>query len=203
MTATRSHADYTCSLIPVRTRRDELLDAAIELLGGNGVRAVTHRAVDAEAGLPAGSASNVFRSRDALFDGIVERVAARERANWDGLAMGVVPGSPTELARVMAEVAVDATHTNRTLTLCRYSMLVESARRPELRHQLMETGARINTWVTAWLRATGSSYPERDMHLLANYYTGLVLHELAIPDPAFDPFPRLDALLTALIGASA
>lgn len=180
-----------------------MLDAAIRLLGGNGVRAVTHRAVDAEAGLPAGSTSNVFRSRDALFDGIVERVAVRERANWDALAAGSVPASATGLARMLAGVAVDATRTHRTLTLCRYSMLVESARRPELRAQLMETGARVNTWVTAWLRLAGSADPERDMHLVANYYTGLVLHELAIPDPAFDPFPRLDALLTSLIGVSA
>jgi DNA-binding transcriptional regulator YbjK len=186
----------------VRTRREELLDAAIQLLGENGVRAVTHRAVDAEAGLPAGSTSNLFRSRDALFDGIVERVAARERATWDGLTAGVVPDSPAELARVMADVAVDATRRHHTLTLCRYSMLVESARRPELRVQLMETGARINTWVTAWLRLSGSAEPERDMHLLANYYTGLVLHELAIPDPAFDPYPRLAALLSSLIGIS-
>jgi DNA-binding transcriptional regulator YbjK len=181
------------------TRRDGLLDAAIRLLGDHGVRTVTHRAVDAEAGLPAGSASNLFRSRDALFDGIVERVAERERANWDELAAGSVPASPTELARVLAGVAVDATRAHRTLTLCRYSMLVEAARRPELRAQLMETGTRINTWVTAWLRLAGSVDPERDMHLVANYYTGLVLHELALPDPAFDPFPRLDALLTALV----
>jgi DNA-binding transcriptional regulator YbjK len=183
----------------VGNRREELLDAAISLLGDSGVRAVTHRAVDAAAGLPAGATSNVFRSRDALFDGIVERVAARERANWDAVSAGTPPTTPAELAWVLAGVARDATRTHRTLTLCRYSMLVEAARRPELRAQLMETGARINTWVMAWLRLAGSTDPERDMHLVANYYTGVVLHELAIPDPAFDPFPRLDALLTALL----
>ena len=129
-------------------------------------------------------------------------MAARERANWDDLTTGTPPTSPTELARVLAGVARDATHTHRTLTLCRYSMLVEAARRPELRTQLMETGARINTWVMAWLRLAGSADPERDMHLVANYYTGLVLHELAVPDPAFDPFPRFDALLTSLIGTT-
>jgi DNA-binding transcriptional regulator YbjK len=183
----------------VGNRREELLDAAISILGESGVRAVTHRAVDAGAGLPAGATSNVFRSRDALFDGIVERVAARERANWDALTAVTPPTSPSGIARLLADAACDATRTHRTLTLCRYSMLVEAARRPELRAQLMETGARVNTWVMAWLRLAGSTDPERDMHLIANYYTGLVLHELAVPDPAFDPFPRFDALLTALI----
>jgi DNA-binding transcriptional regulator YbjK len=35
------------------SRREHLLDAAIRVLGEGGVRAVTHRAVDAEAGLGA------------------------------------------------------------------------------------------------------------------------------------------------------
>ncbi len=141
----------------------------------------------------------MFRSRAALFDGIVERVAVRERANWDEVAAATPPTSPAELARVLADAARDATRAHRTLTLCRYTMLVESAHRAELRARLMATGARVNTWVTAWLRLAGSTDPERDMHLVANYYTGLVLHELAVPDPDFDPFPRLEALLTALM----
>jgi len=69
----------------VADRCEQLLDA-ISLLGDRGVRAVTHRAVDAQAGLPVGSTSNHFRTRDALFDGVAERFSARERANWEHLA---------------------------------------------------------------------------------------------------------------------
>ena len=181
------------------TRREDLLDAAITLLGEQGVRAVTHRAVDAEAGVPAGSASNVFRTRDALFDGIVERFAARERENWEVLATRADPRSPAALAKTMAAVAREATTTHRTLTLSRYAILVEAARRPELREQLAAGGARVNAWVTTWLRLAGSADPGRDLDLVANFYTGLVLHELAVPDPEFDPEPRLAALLTNLI----
>ena len=57
------------------TRQQQILDAAVDLLGEQGVRAVTHRAVDAAAGLPAGATSNLFRTREALFDGIVDRIA--------------------------------------------------------------------------------------------------------------------------------
>jgi AcrR family transcriptional regulator len=184
-------------------RRDDLLDAAITLLGEQGVRAVTHRAVDAAAGLPAGSTSNYFRTRDALFDAIVERFAARERANWEELAAHLVPTTTTDLARALAVFARDAAGRNRALTLSRYSILVEAARRPELRPQLLTTGARVNTWFATWLRLVGSTDPDHHGHVVGNYLTGLILHQLAIPDPTFDPSTHLDALLTSLIRTQA
>lgn len=56
------------------TRRQQLADAAIAVVADEGVRGLTHRAVDLRAGLPTGSASNVFRSRDTLVAGIAERL---------------------------------------------------------------------------------------------------------------------------------
>jgi hypothetical protein len=32
-----------------------------------------------------------------------------------------------------------------------------------------------------------------------NHWTGIVLHQLANPDPAFNPLPQISALVTALI----
>ena len=130
-------------------RRDDLLDAAIAVLGESGIHALTHRAVDAAAGLPAGSASNHFRTRDALLGAVVERFAAGFH--------------------------------------------------PSLRAQLAATGARVNAWFTNWIRIAGSADPQRDAPIVMNHWTGLVLHQLAHPDPAFDPAPQLTALVTAVI----
>ena len=69
------------------------------------------------------------------------------------------------------------------------------------RQQLGSTGARVNAWFATWLRVFGSTDVERDANLIMNYWTGLVLHELAIPDPEFDPRPRLAALPDTLIPA--
>ncbi|WP_232075967.1 hypothetical protein [Phytohabitans suffuscus] len=52
---------------------------------------MTHRAVDAEAGVPQGTTSNHFRTRDALFEGVVERFAQRERAAFEDLAGAADP----------------------------------------------------------------------------------------------------------------
>jgi AcrR family transcriptional regulator len=181
------------------TRRDDLLDAAIGVLGERGVRALTHRAVEAAAGLPAGSTVNHFRTRDALLNAVVERFAARERANWEQLATRMCPVTPAELARTLTVFAQESTGAQRTLTLARYAILVEAAIHPSLRAQLAETGGRVNAYFRNWLRAAGSTDPDRDLPVIANHLTGVVLHQLAIPDPAFDPFPQLEALVTSVI----
>ena len=181
-------------------RRDDLLDAAITVLGERGTHALTHRAVDAAAGLPAGSTSNHFRTRDALFDGVVVRFAERERANFDRVVARRSPTTPDALAEVMVALAREATGPQRSLTLARYAILVEAAIRPELRARLLTTGAAVDAWFTAWLPVAGSTDPERDAPLLMNHWTGLVLHELAVPDPAFDPSAQLTAMTRAVLG---
>ena len=180
-------------------RRDDLLDAAIALLGVEGVHGVTHRAVDAAAGVPAGSTSNYFRTRDALLEAVGERFAARERANFEDIAIAIAPTTPVELARALAAYARDATGPNRTLTLARYAILVEAANRPALRGQLTETGARITAWHANWMRLIGSTDPERDTRIVANFVTGAVLHQLAYPNPAFDLTAYLTELIESLV----
>ena len=57
-------------------RRTAIADAAIRLVATRGVRGLTHRAVDAELGLPAGSTSYYLRTRQALLAACVERLLA-------------------------------------------------------------------------------------------------------------------------------
>ena len=183
------------------SRRGELLDAAIAIVGEAGVHGLTHRAVDAAAGVPAGSASNLFRTRDALLEAVTERFAARERASWEEIAARVCPTTPGQLAEALAAFAREAAGRNRALTLTRYAILVEAGIHPPLRERLLATGSRVNDWFTNWVRVAGSSDPRRDAPVLMNHWTGLVLHEVAAPDPAFDPYPQLFALVSALIPA--
>ncbi len=180
-------------------RRTLLLDTAIELLGEHGERAASHRSVDAAAGVPLGTTSNWFRTRRALLEAVVERFADRERAVSEALFERLSPQTPAELGRAMAVFAQEATGRHRALTLARYTILVETARQPDLRARLLLTGARVNAWFALHLKALGSADPDHDVHVLANYWTGLVLHQLAIPDPGFDPTDHLVRLVESLV----
>jgi AcrR family transcriptional regulator len=180
-----------------------LLDAAIEVLGERGMRALTHRAVDAEAGVAAGSTANYFPTRESLLEAIVERVSAMERGRFDELAAEVYPATPAELGRSVAKWVQEATGARRVLTLSRYAVLVEAGHNAKIRHQLAETGSRVNAWFANWLRLIGSADTGHDVHVLGNYITGLMLHQLAMPDPGFDPADKITALLESLVQPAA
>ena len=62
-------------------RRTIALDAALTVIGRDGMRALTHRAVDAEAGFPPGTTSNHFRTRHALLDGALGRLIQHDLAD--------------------------------------------------------------------------------------------------------------------------
>ena len=176
-----------------------MLDAAIQVLGERGTRALTHRAVDAEAGVAAGSTANYFPTREGLLEAIVERVSATERGHFDEIAAEVCPATPAELGRAMAGWVREATGARRALTLARYAILVEAGHNAKIGHQLAETGSRVNAWFANWLRLIGSVDTDHDVHVLGNYITGLMLHQLAIPDPGFDPADKITALLESLV----
>ena len=63
-------------------RLEVLADAAIDLVAESGMRGLTHRAVDARAGVPAGSTSAYFRTREALIEGMVRRLAELDHLDF-------------------------------------------------------------------------------------------------------------------------
>jgi AcrR family transcriptional regulator len=183
----------------VPNRKETLLDAAIMVLGERGIRALTHRAVDAEAGVVAGSTATYFPTRESLLEAIVDRVSAMERGRFDEMAAEVCSATPVELGRSVAGWVREATGARRALTLARYAILVEAGHNTAIRSQLGETGSRVNAWLANWLRLIGSVDTDHDVHVLGNYITGLMLHQLAMPDPGFDPADTITALLESLV----
>jgi DNA-binding transcriptional regulator YbjK len=81
-----------------KDRKTTIADAALALLATSGARGLTHRAVDAQAGLPEGSTSSCCRSRLDLLTLALNRHALRNledlQADADRLAQ-----SPPSLAR--------------------------------------------------------------------------------------------------------
>ncbi len=108
-------------------RRQALTDAAIELLAESGVHGLTHRAVEKAAGLPAGTASNYFRSREALLVATAERVAELHLADTDRAV-----ARPAPLADLLTESLFTAATTLRTRYLAIFELQLEATRRPAL-----------------------------------------------------------------------
>ena len=71
---------------PLSPRRQLLVEAAIEVVAAHGLRGLTHRAVDRQAGLPEGSCSAYLRTRHAMITALGSYVASRLTADVRGLS---------------------------------------------------------------------------------------------------------------------
>ncbi|MFD3564603.1 TetR/AcrR family transcriptional regulator [Streptomyces sp. NPDC058686] len=155
-------------------RAEVIADAALDLLAERGMRGLTHRAVDEAAGLPQGSTSNYARTRLALLEATVRRLALRESRV---LAVDEPPdpaGGIDSLVDGMA-LALHRYLTNHPqLVICRYELALEATRRPKLRAFFDATGAQFHEPLTALLRAAGSRDPERHTLSLVAWSEGIM-----------------------------
>jgi DNA-binding transcriptional regulator YbjK len=180
-------------------RQEQLADAAIEVLGAYGLRRLTHRAVDLQAGVPVGSASNYFRTRHALLAAVLRRMSALDQADWRQLTESVAPRDAAEVAGLLTRFVTAAVGPGRHRTLARYALCVEAVGRPDLQEALRRGNAEIVEWGAPWLRLIGSPEPERHCRLILDYLDGVMFHQLAFAEPAFDPQPGIRHVLGSLV----
>ncbi len=172
-------------------RRAEILDGALAVLAGHGMRGLTHRAVDAAAGLPAGSTSYYFRSRGALVAGCVERLLERDLEQDLPEAAAAVPGAgtgddpPAALADALTAIGVRMATTERMRTLARYELSLAAVREPALRTAVLRGGDTIRRRGAELLARAGATDPDAAAAELAALLDGLV-HTALVRGPA-DP----------------
>ena len=138
-------------------RRDRLRDAAIEVLATDGGRGLTHRAVDATAGLPPGTTKNYFPTRQSLL------LAAAERCSelYLGLPRPQVTDQPT-LVAMMSTLLADVAGPGRLRLLAFTELQAEAARAPWLAAIVDRIAAADFTAFEAAQRAAGLPVtPER------------------------------------------
>lgn len=147
-----------------------IADAAIAVIAAEGMRGLTHRAVDREAGLPVGSTSYYARTRAALLELTISRIVVLDQAPLR---------SSGSLAEFVAGYAFDAITSGRTRMLARYEFALEATRRPELRAVYDEGGLQIRRQAAAALEAAGSSAPERHARIVVDWMEGTIFGALA------------------------
>ncbi|MBP2475355.1 DNA-binding transcriptional regulator YbjK [Crossiella equi] len=172
-------------------RRAALADAAITVVAAGGMRALTHRAVDAAAGLPQGTTSAYFRTRKALVQALVQRLADVETAE---IAASTPPPSaaPVDLDVLATSIAVllDSwlSAPRRDRTLARYHCLLEATHHEELRTILAE-GRRPRLQAEELLLRAGSPAPARHARDLVACIDGLLFDRLAGAGAPLAPAP--------------
>ncbi|MFE6227649.1 TetR/AcrR family transcriptional regulator [Streptomyces sp. NPDC057854] len=178
-------------------RRAALVDAAIEVLARDGARGLTFRAVDGEAGVPTGTASNYFANRDDLLTQAGARVY--ERLQPDDATMEGTRTAPHDKAtytRLMREL-VGRISAFRTGYLALLELRLEATRRPALRAILTERiRADVEQNVT-FHEASGLPGDATAVKLLVLTLNWLIVEQLTLPD-VFSEEER-DALVAAAV----
>jgi DNA-binding transcriptional regulator YbjK len=186
-----------------QARRTRILDAALTILGRDGTGALTHRAVAAAAGVPLAATTYYFSSRDDLLAEALEHAAAEDLAQLehDAAEFAADPLTAATLADRLTANATGWMRDGRPALLAKYEITLESARHPEL-------AATSRAWTDAYQRAIapalaklGSPDPERDGYLAFAAISGMVLDELAAPQPHFEQAilrPAIERLIMGL-----
>ena len=177
------------------TTREKALDAAVDVLGEQGIRALTHARVDARAGLPKGSTSNWFRTRDALLTGVITWIAEIERSDF---AAGGTPQitTPDDLVEALSGFITAQTVLFRGRTRARYTLFLEGLDDPTALAPLLQQRAQYVEW-TAWLlEGIGAAHPAEAARTLMAAGEGLVFHRLTV-DPDAEVRPVVERAVRA------
>ncbi|HEV7978255.1 TetR/AcrR family transcriptional regulator [Amycolatopsis sp.] len=179
-------------------RRAALVDAAVEVLAREGARGLTFRAVDTEAAVPNGTASNYFTSRDDLLNQVGRHIHVR--LTPDPAEVSATLESPPS-----PEVVVEFMHAllgrllkDRSGYLALMELRLEATRRPELRQELTGTiASNLDENIRFHL---DSGLPGDSMTVVLLYLamSGLVVEQLTLPE-VLNQFP-VDDVIAALVG---
>ncbi|HXV94343.1 MAG TPA: TetR family transcriptional regulator [Pseudonocardia sp.] len=159
-------------------RRTEILDGALRVLAAEGMRGLTHRAVDTEAGIPPGSTSYYFRTRSALVGGCVARLLERDLETELPAVQAAGTADAGSMLDVLTGIGVAMATTERHRTLARFELSLAAVRDEELREQMAGGGDVIRRLGGQVLAARGVADPERVAGEVAAVLDGLVLTAL-------------------------
>ncbi|WP_328474495.1 TetR family transcriptional regulator [Actinoplanes sp. NBC_00393] len=176
-----------------------LTDAAIDVLAEEGMRGLTHRAVDRRAALPEGTTSAYFRTRKSLIEAVVRRIADLDRLD---LQAGQLPGDAGDPVPVITDLEAMAATIARVLdgwmsvgrnrTLARYACLLEATHHPEIR-TILAYGDASRAQSTAMLAAAGVPDAQQAGRHLVACIDGLLFDRLAGAGARTAPPPGTDA----------
>lgn len=171
-------------------RPGRIARSAIGVIAEQGIEALTHRKVAAAAGVPLGSTTYYFASRDDLIAAALAEAADRSVAalrTWDaGLPDGV------DLVQALADFVVASITEQREHTVAEYHLYAVAMHRPHLRKAAAD-------WDAALAEVFIGRTDEVTGQLIATLTCGLLM-QAVLSDQA-PPRPELVALFERALSA--
>ncbi|MFI8948587.1 TetR/AcrR family transcriptional regulator [Streptomyces sp. NPDC053750] len=173
-------------------RRAALVDAGVEVLAREGARGLTFRAVDTEAGVPVGTASNYFTGREELLRQMDARLHQRLAPDPDVVAALMTRPKDRALVGAFMRDLMDRATRDRTGYLALLEMRLEATRRPELRASYTESLRGDLAEGMQFHREAGLPGGDGTVVVLYLAMLGLILEHLTMPDVLSGALPGAD-----------
>lgn len=165
-------------------RREQIADAGVRLIARGGVHALTHLAVDREAGLPRGSTSYYARTRRDLVTLVTSRLSDGSQADLEGVGIpsALTPADAARLAATLLE------HMGRRedAQAARFALMFELRADDELRDALTARApvrAPLTAEAEKLLRAIGVADPAAHAPDLVGLIDALLMYRTARAAP--------------------
>jgi DNA-binding transcriptional regulator YbjK len=161
-------------------RRSQILRATLAVIGRSGIPAVTHRSVAEEAGVPLGSLTYYFESKDELLrDALLLFVSEEaERLRVLGESIAEQELAPEQIADGFSALLETEKGPEQ---IAQFELYLEAARNPALREPAERCFRAYEEIAAAALRAAGVPDPDRAAALFVAMADGLGLRRVAAP----------------------
>lgn len=164
-------------------RRREVLEATLRVLAREGPRAVTHRAVAAEAGSSLRATTYYFESREALLREALMHYASTSMERFGRIVAELDPNEPPleSAADMLAATVLSDLEEDRAGLVAELELALEIARDPALEATYAAWERGLLEVLEGHARALGSAHPKRDARIVLATLRGLEIEALVRP----------------------
>lgn len=185
-------------------KREALLEAAVTVVAEQGMRGLTHRAVETQAGLPHGSTTYYFGTRHDLVVELMRHMAEKGRAAMEPIARQLT----LTLADRSRELDIDTIadgliawlDSAAKMELARYELQVTGARDEEMKALMTETCDVFRQMCEPVVIACGSSDAARDSSVMQAAVDGFMFKRLTNTDMSDETIKRGIHVILSAIG---
>ena len=188
----------------VRQSSIAILDATLKLIARGGIDAVRYRDVANESGIPLGTISYQYPSREELIRSAFKYFLVKSEGLLRKAAAGMRPREPHDVAKLIADILQSEFTAPDRAHLAEFELLVYAARDRQMADMLVEWDRRLIAELGSILESVGVQSPFATAETLLDLSRGFQLARLGRQDPNFSDLRlRIERVLQGLGAAAA
>jgi len=184
-------------------RRTEILEAALRIVAAGGPDAITFRRVAERAGVPLGSLTYYFESREDLLREAFRLYLAQAIAFVRDVEEGSRPHTPSQIIEMVMAIMRREFSDDPAMVRVEYELILYAVREPELAREFNAYERWMETKLAASLEETGAPRPIDAARTIIDVARGFEIERLTHAGARLEDLQRrLSLIVEALINES-